>query len=148
MMAIGKYLILMVGVLGLNPVAVTQEAPQVSIIVNAANPMSEMTRAQISQLFLKKATHWGDGVQAMPVDLADTFPVRERFTQWIHKRTVRAVKLYWQQKIFSGREIPLPERESDAAVIGYVEEHAGAIGYVSGVASTRNRKVKVIKVME
>lgn len=148
MKAIGKYLILLVGVLGLSPAAVTQEATQVIIIVNAANPMSEMTRAQISQLFLKKVTRWGYGVQAMPVDLADTSPARERFTKWIHKRTVRAVKLYWQQKIFSGREIPLPERESDAGVIGYVEEHAGAIGYVSGLASTRDRKVKVIKVME
>jgi hypothetical protein len=50
------------------------------------------------------------------------------------KRTVAAVRSYWQQRIFSGRDVPPPELDSDASVIAYVERTPGAVGYVSGDA--------------
>jgi hypothetical protein len=44
------------------------------------------------------------------------------------------VRSYWQQRIFSGRDVPPPELDSDDAVIGFVSKYAGAVGYVSGAA--------------
>jgi hypothetical protein len=61
--------------------------------------------------------------------------VRRRFTEQILRRPLSAVRAYWQQRIFSGRELPPPELESDEQVASYVRKNAGAVGYVSGSSS-------------
>jgi hypothetical protein len=55
------------------------------------------------------------------------------------------VKAYWQQLIFSGRDVPPPELESDDAVVAYVLAHRGSIGYVSGMAELKNARVLAIE---
>jgi hypothetical protein len=50
------------------------------------------------------------------------------------------VKNYWQQRIFSGRDLPPPELDSDEAVVSYVLSHRGALGYVSGAAKLDKAK--------
>jgi hypothetical protein len=44
---------------------------------------------------------------------------------------VGAVRSYWQQRIFSGRDVPPPELDSDEAVVAFVARSPGGIGYVS-----------------
>ena len=61
------------------------------------------------------------------------------------KRSVEAVKGYWQQRIFSGRDVPPPELETDDEVVRYVLKHEGAVGYVSGSADARRRKVVSVR---
>jgi hypothetical protein len=53
------------------------------------------------------------------------------------KRSVAAVRNYWQQRIFSGRGVPPPELDSDEEIVAYVLKHRGAVGYVSGSAELR-----------
>jgi hypothetical protein len=52
------------------------------------------------------------------------------FTQNVQGLTVRALKIYWQRRIFSGDESPPPERVTDSDVLTYVRSNSGAIGYV------------------
>jgi hypothetical protein len=96
------------------------------------------------QAFFKRATRWSDGQVIRPVDLRPDSPVRREFTNRVLKRSVMAVRSYWQQRIFSGRELPPPELESDAAVLRFVQSSPGAIGYVS--ATTKLSEVKLIPV--
>ena len=103
------------------------------VVANSANPTSSVSRDQLSGLFLKKAP-WPNGQSVQPIDLAEDSPVRRAFTSAVHGRPVSAVKAYWQQKVFSGRDVPPPEKASDAAVLAYVEANPGAIGYVSAAA--------------
>jgi hypothetical protein len=44
---------------------------------------------------------------------------------------VGAVRAFWQQQIFSGRDVPPPELASDKEVMEFVKQHAGAVGYMS-----------------
>jgi hypothetical protein len=69
-----------------------------------------------------------------PVDLRPQAAARLRFTERVLKRSIGAVRSYWQQRIFSGRDVPPPEVDSDEAVVAFVSKSAGAIGYVSGTA--------------
>jgi hypothetical protein len=96
------------------------------------------------QAFFKRTTRWGDGQVIRPVDLRPDSPVRREFSNRVLKRSVMAVRSYWQQRIFSGRELPPPELESDAAVLRFVQGSPGAIGYVS--ATTKLSEVKLIPV--
>jgi ABC-type phosphate transport system substrate-binding protein len=118
--------------------------PPFVIVVNAKNPSSALTRDFIADAFLKKATRWDDGETIRPVDLGPGSGVRREFTSDVLKRSVAAVRSYWQQRIFSGRDVPPPELASDEAVLIYVQRNRGAIGYLSGGAPLRDVKVVAV----
>lgn len=101
------------------------------VIVHARNPMHSASREFLEGAFLKKVTRWGDGELIRPVDLGPSARARRGFSQSVLRRSVETVKTYWLQRIFSGRDTPPPELESDEAVVRYVSTHRGAIGYVS-----------------
>ena len=101
------------------------------VIVNAAHPAAKMSGEELSNLFLKKTAQWPQGGEVMPVDLAEGSGVRESFSHQVHQKSTAAVKAYWQKMIFSGREVPPPEKASSADVVAYVRANRGAIGYVA-----------------
>jgi ABC-type phosphate transport system substrate-binding protein len=117
----------------------------VQVIVNSENPIHTMDRKFLSEVFLKKMTRWSDDTAIQPVDLEPESPVREEFSQRILKRSVQAVRNYWQRLLFSGRNIPPPELKSDDEVIRFVSESKGGIGYVSSSATVRGG-IKVINI--
>ena len=104
--------------------------PGLRVVVNEANPIASLSREELSELFLKKTTGWPDGQLVVPVDQLEDSEAREAFNRDIHHKSGGAVKNYWQQRIFSGRDVPPPEKDSDAAVIAFVKRHRGGIGYV------------------
>lgn len=104
------------------------------VVVNATNPASSISRTQLAALFTKKELSWSNGSPAFPVDLPADDPTREAFTEAVHGKTPQAIRAYWQQQIFSGREVPPPERDSDEEVLAYVRSTVGAVGYVRPTA--------------
>ncbi len=116
----------------------------VRIVVNSANPVSSMSRVKIAQFFLKKTTNWEHGPEVVPVDQVDTAPVRAGFSEDVLRKSISEVKAYWEQQIFSGRKVPPVKVPSDDRVIEYVRSRPGAIGYVSGSASTEGVKVVTV----
>lgn len=62
--------------------------------------------------------------------------VRERFARKVLDKSPMAVKAYWNQQIFAGRDVPPLEKPSDAEVVAFVRQNPGAVGYVSGGADT------------
>jgi ABC-type phosphate transport system substrate-binding protein len=110
------------------------------VIVNAGNPESRATRGFLADAFLKATTRWDDGELIRPVDLRPNSPVRAAFADKVLRRSVAAVRSYWQQRIFSGRDVPPPELDTDDAVVSYVAEHRGGIGYVTKSAKLGGTK--------
>ena len=121
--------------LGTPPLGAQSEGAY-RVVVNAANPVSTMSRDEVSRLFLKKVTSWASGRAVLIVDQREDAEVRRQFTRDIHGRQVTSVKSYWQQMIFSGRDVPPPEKASDAEVVAFVAANPNAIGYVSAAAAT------------
>jgi ABC-type phosphate transport system substrate-binding protein len=114
------------------------------LIVNPANPAAAIDRAFVAEAFLKKTTRWPNDEVIRPVDLEADSPIRRRFSDEILKRSVAAVKSYWQQLVFSGRGLPPPELDAEDQVVRFVLKSPGAIGYVS--ASTNIQGAKAIPV--
>jgi ABC-type phosphate transport system substrate-binding protein len=112
----------------------SQSAP-FKVVVNGAQQVSSISKAQVSRFFLKKETTWAGGQAVMPVDQVDRAPVRASFSQSVHGRDVSAIKSYWQRMIFSGTAVPPPEKASDDEVLAYVKANPGAVGYVHADAS-------------
>jgi ABC-type phosphate transport system substrate-binding protein len=119
--------------------------PAYRVITYPKNATGNIDRAFVADAFLKKTTRWRDGEVIRPVDLPSDSLTRRRFSEEVLSRSVAAVRSYWQQLIFSGRDLPPPELESEAAVVQYVLTHPGAVGYVSGATDTGTTKVLNVK---
>jgi ABC-type phosphate transport system substrate-binding protein len=115
--------------------------PVYRVVVNAANPHTNVDRRFLADAFLKKVTRWGAGDPIRPVDQRSESGARQRFSEDILGRSVAAVKSYWAQLVFSGRDLPPPELDGDDEVVRYVAKHVGAVGYVSASASVDGVKV-------
>jgi ABC-type phosphate transport system substrate-binding protein len=105
------------------------------VVVNAGNPIEEIDRETLSNVFLKRTPKWPSGTPVNPVDLPLKTTAREAFTRAIHHKSASAIRTYWQQQIFSGREVPPPEKTSDAEVLEIVKGAPEAVGYVSATAA-------------
>ncbi len=103
---------------------------RVVVIVNSANRTSTMRREQVAKIFLRQLATWEGGAEILPVDQIERSSARIAFARDVQLETVKALKVYWQQRIFSGDESPPPERVTDSDVLTYVRSNSGAIGYV------------------
>lgn len=119
-------------------------AADFKVVVNNSNSSTKISKSALNAMFLKKTAKWSDGIPAAPVNQSKKSPVRDSFTSAVHRKSVAAVDSYWQQQIFSGRDVPPPEKSSDADVISFVKSNPGAIGYVSNAAAIAG--VKTINV--
>ncbi|MGC4089624.1 MAG: hypothetical protein QM756_17400 [Polyangiaceae bacterium] len=118
-----------------SPRLQAQGVAEFRLIVHPSNPIVSVPRDFVAALFLKKTTRWSDGSLVRPVDLRHDSATRRSFSANVLRRSVPSMRSYWQQRIFSGRDVPPPELESDADVVAYVLKNPGAIGYVSQTAN-------------
>ncbi|SRR5260370_36964914 len=100
------------------------------VVVNAANPVSALPAEEVSRYFLHKALRWPNSTPVAAVDLVEDAPARDAFSRAIHQKSTSAVKAYWQRLIFSGRDVPPPEKSS-AEALSFVRSNPGAIAYVA-----------------
>jgi ABC-type phosphate transport system substrate-binding protein len=117
------------------------DAPVLRVIVHPEVAATKVDRKFVTDAFLKKRTRWGDDQLIRPVDLGASSSVRRRFSDDILGRSIDAVRRYWNQQVFSGRGVPPPQVENEAAVVEYVLTHPGAIGYVTAGTDVRGAKI-------
>lgn len=115
------------------------------VVVNRGNPVSTLTRAELSAIFMRRVQSWPDGTEIRPVDHRPDARVRERFSRAVHGKSVAYVTRYWQRLIYAGRGIPPPVVQSAADVMELVHADRGAIGYVDANTPIAD-DVKVIEV--
>ena len=123
----------------------TRGAEGYVVVVNQANPVHRMGRAELSKLFLKRTAAWPGGTAAVPYDLSGASPTRKAFTQGVHGKPLWVVVAFWQQEIASGRSEPPAVCATEEAALEAVSSHAGAVGYVSE-GLTLSPGVKVLTV--
>lgn len=110
------------------------------VVVNPSNPVSSLSKTEVTKLFLEKST-WDNGAPAAPVDLLAVSPVREGFSKDVLGLSVsEAVDRVLQAARVAGANPP-PAMASDREVLAYVRLKPGAIGYVSLAADISGVKV-------
>ncbi len=138
--------VLLVNLLTPTGLEARDDGPSFLVIAHPQVEQTTLERRVVADMFLKKQTRWDDGSSIQPVDLQSGSTVREKFSQEVLRRSVAAVRSYWQQRIFSGRGVPPPEVRSDEEARRFVATHPGSIGYVSYNAEVKG--VKIIKVRD
>jgi TonB family protein len=109
------------------------------IVVNPMNPVSSLSKTQVSHLFLDRGK-WDDGATVAPVDLLPTSPVRDGFSREVLGVPVsEAIDRLKAAK--AAGATPPPAMATDREVLAYVRLKPGAIGYVSLNADVSGVKV-------
>ncbi len=123
-------LALLLAVAGLSGVPADAADVAIAVLVHANNPVAAMSTEDVAKLFLKKSGRWPNGEKVLPVDLHEQSAVREAFSRQFHGKGTAAIKAYWQKMIFSGRDVPPPEKTSVADIAAFVRTNPGGVGYV------------------
>ena len=121
------------------------KAQEFQVVVNAGSDVASISADELSKIFQKKARKLPSGESAKPVDQDKDAGVREAFSNAVLGRSAGQMESWWQQQIFSGKEVPPEKKSSDAEVLEYVRANPGAIGYISA-GTALGSGVKVVTV--
>ena len=106
-------------------------AADVSLIVNANNPISSITSEDLRSFFIKKNRSWKNGKAVRFFDHRDENNNRKIFLKKYIKKTSREIELYWiGEKIYTGNIAPI-QVTSDSMMANMVSRFSGGIGFVS-----------------
>ena len=111
------------------------------VILSAKNPISKLTKEQVSQIFLGQAKTFYNGGQAEPLDLPEGIDIRNAFYQKTLNKPSAQMKAFWSKMEFSGSG-HAPKALSAAEVVKMVASNPKYIGYVE--ASSVTPEVKVV----
>jgi ABC-type phosphate transport system substrate-binding protein len=131
-------------VLALSVAAPAAAEEPFKVVANLEISAESLSRAQLSDIFLKRATVFPGGGATAPVDLAEDSKTFEAFSQGVHGKPGSLVRAFWKKVAATGRDSPPPVRHSDEEVLAFVRTTRGAIGYVSAAAPTSG--VKVVRI--
>ena len=145
--ALVALLVVIVAAMAWSDAARTGQGVSYRVVVNSANPVTELSREEVSRLFLRKVVVWRGGEAVTPVDQGEESAVRRSFTKEVHRHDVGWVKAYWERISFTGQGGAPDEASGDAAVLARVASTPGAIGYVSATASLPV-EVKAVRVAQ
>jgi ABC-type phosphate transport system substrate-binding protein len=113
----------------------------VVVVVSAKSAAAGLNAEQVSQIFLGKASNFPSGGAAVPVDQAESSPLREEFYTKVAQKNGAQVKAYWSKLIFTGKGQPPKEVASSAEVKKALAENPNAIGYIDKAAVDASVKV-------
>ena len=118
-------------------------AAQVVVIVNPGVKASEVSSADLRDVFTGVSSSFREGSHVTPV-LLKAGPVNEDFLKLYVGKSDAALRAGWLSLLFSGQGAVPRTIGSEAAMIEYVAHTPGAIGYVG--KATPHEGVKVLSV--
>jgi ABC-type phosphate transport system substrate-binding protein len=99
-------------------------------VVSAKSTVTALTRSQVTDIFLSKASHFPNGVRAEPIDQANGSAARDEFYAKLAGKTAAQLKAYWSKIIFTGRGQPPPVVANGIEVKKRLAVNPAAIGYI------------------
>jgi len=104
----------------------------VAAIVGLNNP-EPLTRDELRAIFLEKRRFWSSGERIQAVNLPPSNPIRRTFSLRVLGASPEDLEDYWRELYFHGERPPYVFA-SEEAVLRFVAQTPGAIGYVSACA--------------
>ena len=105
-------------------------AEDVVAVVSAKSPVANLSAAQVADIFLGKSSRFPDGTPALPIDLQEDSPARDRFYSQFTGKSPAQVKAHWSKIIFTGRGQPPMQAANGVQARKMIAENPSAIGYI------------------
>ncbi|MBZ5685135.1 MAG: substrate-binding domain-containing protein [Acidobacteriia bacterium] len=136
---------LWMAVMGIAFACVAARAQDVVIVANRSVVASQISEAQLREIFTGVRSRLNDGTRTVPV-LLKGGAVHEVFLHHYVRDNPEEFRTRWHKAVFTGQGSMPKEFGSEAELLNYVEATPGAIGYVSRV--NEKNSVKVLRVLQ
>lgn len=114
------------------------------VVVNKANPVGELSRSELIDLFMGKYVAFPNDVKAIPVELDGDHKIKVEFYQNLVGMPLSRVNAYWSRLRFTGRKRAAVFKENENDLIAFIIANKQAIGYVPQSLVTEDLKVVYI----
>ena len=121
----------------------TPAMADVVAVVSAKSPVMALSKDQIADIFLGRASHFPNGELAVPIDQITGSAARNAFYVKFTGKSSAQLKAYWSKIIFTGRGLPPPAVSSDGEVKQRLVDNPRAIGYIE--SSTVDGRVRALQ---
>lgn len=121
-------------------------AEDLAVIVNAKNPVGNLSPTEIRKYFLKEKQTWPNGEKIRSVDRNGNSAERRAFLEKVLKLSEDEMEHYWiSLRYQKGVAVP-PRLNTDQEVVEYVAAYEGAIGFVNSksIGAGQKSEIKVI----
>lgn len=118
---------------------------QILIIANKNLPIDSLTKDQIKNIFLGTTTRWQDKSTITFVTLQKN-DVHKIFVRKYTNKSSDQFRAFWRRQLFTGKGKIPKTYKTEQALIQFIAQTKGSIGYVSKSADIDN--VKLIKVSD
>lgn len=125
-------LLLILGFLPLSP-ARAAEGDVLAIIVPSDFSSRSLSVAELNLIFLRKKLYWSNGKRMRPANLPTQHGLRKKFSLRVLGSLPETQTEYWNEQYFHGT-LPPHVVNSQEAMLRYVSDTVGAIGYVDACA--------------
>jgi len=125
---------LIFGMLFLPFALVAEERESIAVVVPAAYAGKAPEAADLGLIYRRKKLLWPDGTRIQPTNLPPDHILRRQFSQLVLGKAPEALASYWNNLYYHGISPPRVFA-SEEAVLRFVAETPGAIGYVQGCAT-------------
>lgn len=124
----------------LNPAA-----SEIAIIVNRENPVGQLSAGEAKLYWLRKIKKRWPVVNKniKPVDRKTNNADQDTFYSKVLGMSATDVETYFNEKQYESGEKPQDKFNSDEAIIDFVSQEVGAIGFVNVASLTAEAKAKV-----
>ena len=114
---------------------------EILVIVNKDNPIEELSRREIIDLYMGRNLYFADGKLALRLDQPPTSDERQLFYQALVKKSVAQVNAYWAKLLFTGRASPPMLMGSNEQLLDTIRNNRNAIGYIDKASLDSSVKV-------
>jgi ABC-type phosphate transport system substrate-binding protein len=116
-------------------------AQKTVVIANRSTHADQMSQSEVRDIFTGSSTRFSNGTQAVPVILRGGLEQDSFLKDFIGKLD-SSFRNGWRSLVFSGQATMVKTVDDDTAMLAYVANTPGAIGYVSK-ASPRDNVITV-----
>jgi ABC-type phosphate transport system substrate-binding protein len=103
------------------------------VIVNSANPVDNLSTAELKKIFLSDRSHWDTGKSVAPVMVTGSAE-RAAFLKDVCRMSDADFSKYFLQAAFTGKSATPPKEVSSVAALkSFVVSSPGAIGFVKAM---------------
>lgn len=121
--------------------ALASEAEVIAVIANVKLASSPLSKSELSLIFWRKNLYWPNGVPIRPVNYSVQNSLRSQFSKRVLNSLPESQTDYWNGLYYHGVSPPFVVH-SNEAMLRYVSETTGAIGYIA--ACDVDKRVKVL----
>ena len=119
------------------------QAQDVVIVANKNVGVSQITNAEVRDIFTGVRSRLSDGTRTIPVALKGG-PAHEVFLKNYLQQNPDEFRVCWRKVVFTGKGSMIKDFASEAAMLEYVSATPGAIGYVTRIADASSVKVLAV----